>query len=356
MAAKAALEAHGFYSIERLKEIFRVSDDRTIKACFGSKFTTRNQVEGVLSMALEERIGFCPDEPFLTAPEVCSILNIDDNQLINLIRANVIPVFKLANAKGSCRLFLKRDVEKSKNTVIEYNNNPILYMRSTEYMRKSFLLMAQLDYRYKRRYFKKEQHLQIFEKYFVGLRTPDEIATELEITTNHVWNMISKCMHFLGQITEDVENLHNHYTRVIEENLKLQQQLASYQPVIDSFNEIQAMPKFSDAEKKIIAASMARLDQEIVPSQKLLSVRTYNGLMNFFRIFYPNRVRTWKMIAETPIDTLRKTPKIGLGKACIDEICTYLMNEVGIYPNTLPVPRRITHNNILEYTITDKKK
>jgi predicted DNA-binding protein YlxM (UPF0122 family) len=353
MAVAKAIQDNGFYSIERLKQIFRVSDDRTIKACFGDKLIIRNQVEGVPAMALQDRIGFCPDEPFLTAPEVCEELNIDESQLMALMRANVLPVFKLVNAKGSCRLFLKRDIENSKKTVIEYCNNPLLYSRSFSLMRTTFLTMAQLDFRFKRRYFKKEQHLQIFEKYFVELRSAEEIASELEITANHVRNTINKCMHFLGQITEDVENLHNHYTRVIEENLKLQQQLATYKPIIDNFNEIQAMPVFSEGEKQTISEAMARLDQEIVPSQKLLSVRTYNGLNNFFRQFYPNRVRTWKMVAETPISTLQKVRNIGT--ASIDEICTYLMNEIKIYPNTAPVQRKITHNNVLEYINHTKK-
>jgi hypothetical protein len=342
-----------FYTIERLKEVFKVSDERTIKACFGSKnVLIRNEVEIISSGIIKDHFGFLPEEPFLTAAEVIQELGIDENRLVVLVRGHMLPVFKLANAKGSCRLFLKKDITQLKQTVIIYNNSPAIYMRSAGLVRTIMSNLAWLDFKNRRRFFRKERNIEIFDRYFIKMETPETIAAALEISTSHVWITIQKSIHQINHIANDVSELYNNYQRVLNENAKLNDRINSMEPVVQQYAKKDKGPLLSELSPRdlqTVNEAMTKLEQVVSRKGNGLSTRTYNALLRFFSEQKPHRERCWKILAETPVSKIGETKN--LGQRGLEEICNYMMNEIKIYPNLSPVHRIIIPNNIIEFII-----
>ena len=213
-----------YRTIEELKHVFRVSDNRTINSAFAGNIKVVDDTLCVESAYLIKRFGFDPQEPFLTRNEVLGILSIDHEEFDRLVRYGHLPVFSLQNKRGSATLILKRDLENFNTLFVHYSNNvPLLishHNRIAKFMRRLF----ERDCRVSMKMVENKRDLDIVEMHFCDNLSYTEIANHFNCSKEAIRQRLDRCITRFDSLMDYIDSAYTEQDNLRAENEKLQKE------------------------------------------------------------------------------------------------------------------------------------
>lgn len=356
-------QVEDFHTIEELISIFKVIDDRTIKAAFGEELAI---VDGTLvleSKYLVKRLGFDPKEPFMTRKEVMAELGVSFAQFTRLVRKGMLPTFKMVQARGSSILLVRRDVENLKKTLLTYNNSSDLLIDHRNKLRHVLDGMLTYDWKHLKLISAKQREYQIFRLHLIENKNHDEIAAEVGVNKETVRNAINRCTTRFDKFFGEIEQLTDGFEKLQKENKQLQMHNSALQIELNHLNEYIGVNKPEAAQEL-----ENLLDQELISFLNIISevsiydlpisVRLKNvmsTMVQYWRLNYPSvpqeQMSKLKFLIEIPINSLFSIRGMGIKTRVEFEQVLHLH---GLTPNLSQKKIELTAGNILHH-IRDKR-
>ena len=348
------MKGTSFYSIDKLKRIFKISDDRTIETTFGKNLIIKDCERGVESKFIEAQIGFLPKKPLLTRDEAQKRLGVGLTQINALIKSRELPYVNLKNSKGCANLFLESDVERLKNTFVTYSYARPALVDHTRKLTGVLEKIIDSDFCNGKNFVKNIAELETLKSYLLDGKNLQEIADEEKCSKENIRMRLDNSMTKFDYFLDYMSNEYSAYEKLQKENKILLHKIEVMEGVIK--NDV--MPNFADIERlfndDIMSLYNVLCCLPLMEYSNLdMSVRLRNILIQYCESIGTSIERVcFKFLLEIPIGHVAKFR--GIGKTTLTEL-RGIISDSGFIPNEGFAQYDIHISNIME-KVADKEK
>jgi hypothetical protein len=267
-----------YRTIDELKLIFRVADDRSIASAFGDNLKVVDGTLCVESKYLVSRFGFDPAEPFMTRKEVMDKMSVSLNDFSRLVRYGILPVFNLRSKRGSANLVLKRDFDNLNAIMIDYSNDISLFLEHNSKVIELMIRIFEHDANGAKKMVQDERDMYVLRKYFLENKSIKEIARTCTRSDETIRFRLKNCLSRFDELMDYIDTTNEEVSDLRAKNEKLQKDNAELLAKNHMLIETKGLAPFDMSDGAVSPLDLCTWLQSVTLKDLDISVRLYNSL------------------------------------------------------------------------------